>query len=214
MQAGTNYHRRAAAAWAVHRWLRVSAERGRLLSGPRPHWWPLLHFAAVFVALCSGLCDLSSNSKQCMAATTSIVAIIVALNIVPVVIALRWSIPPCTKSAGCKPAMDHLGDAASHMSSEEGAATPQDAQSLRIRIVRPVRRFLRLPDPSTAYRIDHEKDLAPGGDLPVIVRLRRDGLPDLPSLSVPSEIKARPTIDAIVYTGPLRAPLFSVFLLL
>lgn len=198
MQAGPHHYRRAAAAWAVRRWLLIAAERGRLLTGPRPHWWPLLHLLAVFVALCSGLCDLSDSRRQCMAATTSVVAVISVLNIVPMVIALRWGLQPRAHASSTQPGTEHSAVTASDEAPVKGETVPLNPHDVRTRVMsashawlHPVRKFLKIPHRSGEYTVSQGTHLFQGRDLPVLVQLRRDGSPDLPPLKIPEDIQVR-----------------------
>lgn len=152
VQAGTHHIRRAAAAWVVRRWLLISVERGRLLTGPRPHWWPLLHFVAAIAALCCGLCNLSDNRKQCMTVTKSVVAVIAAMNILPIVLALRWAL--------VEPHAN-VTRAAFSTQRSQGRASGADTYM--------VSQGIGLPD-------------CVGRDLPVLVQRRREGQADLPAL--------------------------------
>lgn len=82
----------------VRRWLLISSIRAALISGPLPHWWPLLHAAIIVVAVLSRLCHLSgtrpavgapAENSDCARLTSDLAAAAVVLNVVPVAIALR-----------------------------------------------------------------------------------------------------------------------------
>lgn len=98
MQAGSDRHRRAVAAWMVRRWLLIASMRAALVSGPLPHWWPLLHAAIIVVAALSRLCHLSgtrpavgapAENSDCARLTSDLAAAAAVLNVLPVAIALR-----------------------------------------------------------------------------------------------------------------------------
>ena len=161
-----------------------------------------MHFAAVFVALCSGLCDLAGNTKQCMAATTSIVAIIAVLNVVPVVIALRWGADPWLKGPFSRRAPEQFGHSSSDKAGDNRAGTPLSARTLHTQVIRPLRSLLKLETyRDSAYTVVRTMDHSLDNDLPVLVRLRRDGAPDLPALTVPADIQACSTFKTVPWSS-------------
>lgn len=126
-----------------------------------------------------------------MAATTSIVAIIAVLNVVPVVIALRWGAGPWLKGPFSRRVPEQFGHSSSDKASDNGAGTPPNALTLHSQVIRPLRVLLKLEtDRDSAYTVVRTMDHSQDNDLPVLIRLRRDGAPDVPALPVPADIQA------------------------
>lgn len=207
LQAGPHQHRRATAAWALQKWLLIARERGRLLTGPRPHWWPLLHFTAVMIALCSGLCDISDNQRQCTAATTSVIAIISAVNIPVMVLAIIWSRsrphePLSSCSSAAEPSTAQKAIDASDPSMENGPAS-LTAQDKHARMVQSAKRFLKIQSRSEAYALETDGENYASTDLPTLVQLRRDGIQDPTRLTIPTAIQACPIAELLHMKYPV-----------
>lgn len=82
----------------VRRWLLILSIRGALITGPLPHWWPLLHAGIITIAALSRLCHLSgtrpavgapAENGECARLTSDLAAAAVVLNVLPAAVALR-----------------------------------------------------------------------------------------------------------------------------
>jgi hypothetical protein len=96
VQAGDDPLDQAAAAFLVRSCLLASHRRASLSSGPRPHWWPLLHILLCVAVIASNLCNLcgdrgadrASPADTCMFTISGIVIAILVSNVIPAALAI------------------------------------------------------------------------------------------------------------------------------
>lgn len=111
----------------VRRWLLILSIRGALITGPLPHWWPLLHAGIITIAALSRLCHLSgtrpavgapAENSECARLTSDLAAAAVVLNLLPAAVALRalhvwpWHRTPLAPARGAAggPAAPYVSD--------------------------------------------------------------------------------------------------------